>query len=579
MAPEQARGEAVDDRADVYSLGALLYEMLTLRPMFDEQTPDRILEAVRNSEPAPPRIVAPERTIPIELEKACLHAITKDSTTRTSSVVELMNEVRTWLEAEADRDRRRALARTIAAEGRSLLDRYLKMKEDLIEIESGTADIAQLFEGWEPVEHKAQIIEAENRLVGARRELAEVASSVVGTLEKALGFEHENAVAREALADYYWSRFQEAELERRDDDREFYSRRIREYDDLKYERELRGEGSLELRSEPSGATAVLYRVEADGFVHSPRRLRELGSTPLSPMPLPMGSYLAILSMDGYRDLRYPVNIARNQKWNGKVRMRRNEDIAAGFILIPAGPFICGGDSEARHSLPHSEPFVEDFFIAEHPVTMEEYLEFLNDLVGRDGLDAAVARSPRRSARDPVTSYLERDAVGRLRLPETDAEGDSWDPRLPVVGVSWSDAVAYCEWRTARDGRRYRLPTEVEWEKAARGVDGRWFSWGWRFDPSLCNMEGSRKERPAPVPIDEFPTDRSIYGVRGCAGNVEEWTATELVEGRGERARIGRVVCGGGWNSVASYVRCAARYDYAAETCADITGFRLALDLD
>jgi serine/threonine-protein kinase len=154
-----------------------------------------------------------------------------------------------------------------------------------------------------------------------------------------------------------------------------------------------------------------------------------------------------------------------------------------------------------------------------------------------------------------------------------------NPAQPVVGVSWHDAMAYCAWRGARDGRRYRLPTETEWEKAARGVDGRWFPWGWRFDPSLCNMENSRRERPAPVLVEEFPADRSVYGVRGTAGNVEEWTSTELVEGRGARARVGRVVRGGGWNGVSSYVRCAARYDYAADTCSDIVGFRLAHDLD
>ena len=54
-----------------------------------------------------------------------------------------------------------------------------------------------------------------------------------------------------------------------------------------------------------------------------------------------------------------------------------------------------------------------------------------------------------------------------------------------MGVVWFDAVAYCEWRSARDGRRYRLPTEHEWEKAGRGVDRRFFPWGDRFDATFC----------------------------------------------------------------------------------------------
>ena len=165
--------------------------------------------------------------------------------------------------------------------------------------------------------------------------------------------------------------------------------------------------------------------------------------------------------------------------------------------------MLGGDDEAFDVAGRaSEPWVEDFFIAEHPVTMGEYLEFLNDLARREGLEAAKARSPRR-APDGARRYLLEDGAGGLKLPEVDAEGDRWEPRWPAFGISWHDAVAYCAWRSARDGREYRLPSEEEWEKAARGVDGRWFPWGWRFDPSLCNMRESRQERPAPVAVDEF----------------------------------------------------------------------------
>ena len=578
MAPEQARGEEVDPRTDVYALGAVLYEMLTLRPMFEGDV-EQVLDALAKLEPPRPRQVAPERAIPAALEEACLRALRKDPAERQPSVGDLMDEVRDWLEAEADRERRRAVAEEIAREGRAKLEGYFSRQAALGELAQDAERVAHRFEGWEPVDRKRELVEAEDRVAAARRELSELASSVVGTLEKALAFESENGAAREALADYYWNRFREAEREGREEDQAFLARRVVEYHDHKYDRELEGEGSLTLNSNPSGATVVLQRLEARAFAQVPGEDRTLGVTPLDRTPLPMGSWLVVLRREGFRDVHYPVSIERNHDWTGTVRLLREEVIGAGFRYLPAGPFVCGGDGAARRSLPRERPDVGDLLVGEHPVTMEEYLEFLNDLARREGVEAGLARSPRRSAPDPVTSYLRADDARVLHLPESDPEGDRWDPRLPVVGVTWYDAVAYCEWRSARDGRRYRLPTETEWEKAARGVDGRWFPWGWRFDPSLCNMEESRRERPAPVPVDEFPDDRSVYGVRGCAGNVEEWTATELVEGRGSRARFGRVVRGGAWNSARSQTRCAARYDYATETCGDILGFRIVQDVD
>ena len=136
-------------------------------------------------------------------------------------------------------------------------------------------------------------------------------------------------------------------------------------------------------------------------------------------------------------------------------------------------------------------------------------------------------------------------------------------------------MAYCEWRSTRDGRAYRLPTEQEWEKAARGVDGRLFPWGWRFDPSLCNMRLSRKERTSPVVIDDFVTDVSVYGVRGFGGNIRDWTSTENVEGSGPKRRVSRVRRGGCWNSDTCECRAASRNWSVPTYVLDYVGFRLA----
>ena len=149
--------------------------------------------------------------------------------------------------------------------------------------------------------------------------------------------------------------------------------------------------------------------------------------------------------------------------------------------------------------------------------------------------------------------------------------------MPVISISWHDAQAYCAWLSKREGRSFRLPTETEWEKAARGVDGRWFPWGNRLDPSLCNMRESRRDRPGPVSVEGYVTDVSVYGVRGMAGNTRDWTATEVTQGEGEEARVSCVVRGGSWFTNRQNVRCAHRVFYATTDVNANHGFRIVHD--
>jgi serine/threonine-protein kinase len=148
------------------------------------------------------------------------------------------------------------------------------------------------------------------------------------------------------------------------------------------------------------------------------------------------------------------------------------------------------------------------------------------------------------------------------------------PATPVFGVSWLDAHAFLEWRNAQAAASgepwvYDLPTANEYEKAARGVDGRPFPWGDRFDPSLtvCPYHGADWLLNAPAGLE--PRDESVYGVRDLAGSREEWLA-DPGPGPGTRRKVG-----GSWASSVETIFHAAGRGFASESRAQSTqGLRL-----
>jgi serine/threonine-protein kinase len=570
MAPEQARAEVVDGRADIYALGVILYEILTLRRPFTGKTQAELMAALLNHDPTPPRDVAPGRGVPAELERTCLKALAKNAADRHQTAGELYEDVQGWFEAEADRAKRRELADDKARSGKAKLDEYVKLKAEVAALGDEQRRIAGQFRDWQPAEEKGAVLEIADRVTLAHKRLAHAASQAVATLTEALGFHPEHGAARQTLADYYWDRFVDAELAGDSINRDFFGELVAAYHDGKYSKQLQGDGSIELDSTPAGASVTLFRFEEQGFRLIPGNPQALGATPLGPCSLPMGSYLAVLNMEGYREVRCPILISRNRVFKARVRLFREPEIGPDFIHIPAGPFIMGGDVRASgFPLPRSEAHLDDYFIGRLPITMGEYLPFINDLASAD-VNLALARSPRYGG----VSYLLR--VGdRFELPEVDSEGDRWYPTSPAFCITIDDAKAYCQWRSRKEGRPYRLPTEMEWEKAARGADGRSYPWGNRFDGALCNLLDSRKDRPGPVAVEDFPHDVSVFGVRGMAGNVRDFTGTDWNMGSGETVRPATVLRGGSWYSERDYARCASRDGLDVNVMFGNIGFRIA----
>lgn len=196
----------------------------------------------------------------------------------------------------------------------------------------------------------------------------------------------------------------------------------------------------------------------------------------------------------------------------------------------------------------------------------------------------------RSSRDPfrpfwidafeVTNAQFADFVAATGY-RTDAEearcADTWRARAisgrerhPVVNVTWHDARAYCDWVGSRLGRRTRLPTADEWERAARGLEKFLFPWGIEFDLRMCRSVDTSSELAPTVPVDLHDLGASPYGVRDLVGNVAEWT--EPVGGGGA------VTMGGSWRmSCELFGLPSLRVAEGASTWRDDLGFRCAWD--
>jgi formylglycine-generating enzyme required for sulfatase activity len=174
-----------------------------------------------------------------------------------------------------------------------------------------------------------------------------------------------------------------------------------------------------------------------------------------------------------------------------------------MVAIPAGPFTMGNNEGPEDERPAHQVTLAAYAIDRFPVTNQQYAEFLN----------AVSATPAASSR--LYDFEDPDARIHRR-------GSRWKPDHgaadhPVVEAPWSGAVAYCAWR----GKR--LPTEAEWEKAARGTDGRRYPWGNEAPDKQRARFGAGFNDTAPV--SGFAEGASPYGVQVMSGNVWQWVSS------------------------------------------------------
>lgn len=259
-------------------------------------------------------------------------------------------------------------------------------------------------------------------------------------------------------------------------------------------------------------------------------------------------------------------------------------IAPETVSIPAGRFIAGSDRAERehayrldeqsygHSITREQRWYEDeperhsevlpaFAIMKNLVTNAAYARFV---------EATDRPAPEVDAATWQTYGLVHPYARTRRHAWVDGRPPAQRADHPVVLVSQADAEAYALWLSAQTGLRWRLPTQLQWEKAARGTDGRWFPWGKEWDATRANTH----DRGAydTTPVGSYPAGASPFGMLDPAGNVFEWTADPVPGTGGARYRVKG---GGSWDEKGCGVcRPAAGHARPADLRHILIGFRL-----
>jgi serine/threonine protein kinase/formylglycine-generating enzyme required for sulfatase activity len=632
MSPEQAVGdrERIDARTDIYSLGATLYEALTLSPPFGGTDLHHILSQVIGREPRPPRTV--NTLIPRDLETVCMKAMEKEPEARYPRAQAFADDLSRFLRGDTIHARRPSLVSKLLRKARRnkpaaglvlllalvstgiagiLLGQFIRNREKIrVSANDAKTNQARGDEAFVEKMEAVRALEALEAKLGRQqssREKSELLKRLdrngkiedesyglaLAAWKRVLEIDPEHPGAHEGISRIHLHRARTAfRLAKREApflekpfeavERELLALRrhdpagtvrlevasIREY--------IARTGTLDVDSRPPGAGVNLVRINrAEDF--RPGSPEPLGRTPLKREGVKPGSYLLILTLEGYAPMRLPVLVTREHPNPvlGPVELFREGELPADLAPIPGGEFFFGGRvvgaaREDWRNLP-------TFFLGIHEVTYEEYLRFLNDRSRETGAGWAL---------DPLVPQgwgvdFEYDYENNLYTPPK-----GWDRfrALPVWGIPLGGAQQYCDWKKelalrearAKGGERYleyRLPTEAEWEKGARGADGRLYPWGDRFDEGLCNNAQSKRPgegEPMVVPGGSFPEGASPFGVQDLAGNVAEWTSTEDPSGRDV------IVKGGDPNSGPAALQCPARRR-ESKSSRRLVGFRVAAE--
>ncbi|MBP1654442.1 MAG: hypothetical protein H6Q28_998, partial [Bacteroidetes bacterium] len=492
MSPEQARGEQLDFRTDIWSYGVVLFEIFTGQLPFDGKFEQAIYYSILHEKAKQVRRLVP--SLPEELNSLVARTLEKDPARRFQSMEEVLSVLR-HIAGTPGRVRRRSIADRLRTNARS--------RRGLLGGATLGAVLAIAIIAW---------------LTGALKHTPP-AGEIVQQLSEMVG--REDYAAAAALASEHESRLQ--------GDSAFAQLQLMIFD------------TLTVRSNPPGANAVLRRVAPDGSTVS-KDSTVLGPTPREQVRIARGEYLLTLRKAGYRPIERLVSSAPilqlfpvpRRGITIEVQFIEMTDAAPSMVRVPPGVYRM-----ADWTIQSSDTArLDAYFIDEHEVSNSEYRSFVRagGYVRREFWKFPFFRN---GTTVPWEAAI-RELVDRTGLPgprgwmgQNYPEGRA---DHPVTGITWYEAAAYAEF----NGKS--LPTLQQWEKAARdGIPnhmGLVMPWGLVQDSSENFRNRSNFESEGTAPVTRYVTGMSPYGCLNMAGNVREWLGTG---GSG-----GRLAAGGSW---------------------------------
>ncbi len=630
MPPEQADGRIseIDERSDIYSLGAILYEILTFHPPFEGDSANEVIYKVLSTEVKPPSVRASELRlaksgksielgeshaqveaehaerpapdaarsssildpVPPELDEIVMKALSKNKEKRHATAGELSSDIRLFLEGEKERIRKRQEACRKIEEGHAHAGLFVSCEAEIRRMEKEIKAWTERIEPWMPVDQKRPIWEMQDLVGRLQEEKMEEFGSAEDAFRQSMADDSSNPDGAKGLCNLYLDRYFAAEKQRSMADMAMYLNLLGRHDRSGgYLREIDKTGLLTIRTHSYACRCMKSAFSARGGAHGtdwcvsfgeepewpwrdgkplpgtpledgdwpvpridlapggpkyghggdcPRNpvegaevrigkyaekdrrlvlgeLRLLGKTPIVNEELARGSYVCLISLPGFAEVRLPVLIERGGKWKQDVNIHPADDVPEGFCYVPGGRYIAGGTKAGGPEEQWRN--LEDFFIGRRPVSFREYAEFLDAISARD-----VEEARKRQPRESDCRFLAEDHANWGIPAEGERNPLGLTGTMPATGITWFDAMAYCEWLSNRDGRLYTLPHEEELEKAARGVDGRVYPWGDTFDATFSNNVLTHATGPRLREPCSFPSDQSPYGVLDLIGNALSW---------------------------------------------------------
>ncbi|MFT5681495.1 MAG: serine/threonine protein kinase/formylglycine-generating enzyme required for sulfatase activity [Myxococcota bacterium] len=596
MPPEQAAGRIGEHgpHSDVFSLGAVLFEILTGAPPMTGTTMQVWQAAAEGAVPRADSVVSAQHPpLPGELVEICAQATAREPQQRHPDATRLGADLAAWL----DGARREAEARQMLARAQLLRPEIADARDAARQHRASAARILSDLAPYSPVSQKSVAWAEEDAAATLEAQAILKETTWLQAVRAALEVASQLPALHEALAEHYAERLHDAELNRQPDQATRAEIFLRSHDRGRFAHVLSGLGAVTLVTDPSGATVTAWR-----FVEQQRRLvpvrdRVLGQTPLIEAPLPFGSWLLTIEHPGCETVRYPVSITRGEHWHGvapgesaphAIHLPPVGSLAADDCYVPAGWFWSGGDPDAADGLPLRRLWVDGLVVKRVPVTVGQYLMFLNDVAEREGVEAALKQAPQ--ARATVTGG---DGLAGITFIDGEFQlapgvgGEHWTAENPITLIDWHNMMAYTQWYTGRAGESWRLPNELEWEKGARGVDGRRLVWGETLEPTWANVLGHTRGNPAMSLVGTFPHDESVYGIRDLMGNVRDrcvnlWRfggpsldgARVIEDPAPPDDSTWRSVRGGGFLAVSNLTRPASRFADLPDKRFRIVGFRM-----